>query len=75
MDVSRLNVTLHQPFWIVALALFVATTYISLDTALGFSTTFKSNPPSELKNIALFVLIIVWPLLWVDVPLTETKAT
>jgi len=50
------------PFYAVALALFAVTTYISLDTAFGFTSAFKpSNPPSNLTNITLFVLTSVWP--------------
>jgi hypothetical protein len=51
-----------MPFSIVTIAIFIATTYISLDTGFGFSSTFKSNPPADLKNTALFVLTSVWPL-------------
>lgn len=50
------------PFYAVALAFFVATTYISLDTGFGFTSAFgPSNPPSNLTNVTLFVLTSVWP--------------
>ena len=50
-----------QPFAIFGTALFVGTLYVSLDTALGFTTAFVSSPPRELNNIALFVLTNIWP--------------
>ncbi|KAF8308559.1 hypothetical protein DL93DRAFT_2219505 [Clavulina sp. PMI_390] len=49
------------PFWLIGALFFAATTYISLDTAFGFSSTFTSHPPSELRGIALFVLTSIWP--------------
>jgi len=49
------------PFSIIGFMIFVATLYISLDTGLSFTNTFKSTPPADLKNIALFVLTSIWP--------------
>ncbi|KDQ16375.1 hypothetical protein BOTBODRAFT_107135 [Botryobasidium botryosum FD-172 SS1] len=50
------------PFYALSLILFVATTYISLDTALSISTAFTpSSNPSNLQNTTLFVLLNVWP--------------
>jgi len=50
------------PFWLGVVAFFVATLYISLDTAFGWTKAFgPSNPPQALKNIPLFVLTTVWP--------------
>ncbi|KAG8812754.1 hypothetical protein FRC17_001838 [Serendipita sp. 399] len=49
------------PFFGIAFLIFVGTLYISLDTGFGFSNAFISDPPSDLKNIALFVLTSIWP--------------
>jgi len=50
------------PFWGLITAFFIATTYISLDTAFGWTSAFGvSNPPIAQKNIALFVLTSIWP--------------
>lgn len=49
------------PFFIVGFIIFVGTLYISLDTGLGFTNAFKSTPPADLKNIALFILTSIWP--------------
>ncbi|KAG8826511.1 hypothetical protein FRC19_008763 [Serendipita sp. 401] len=49
------------PFFGIAFLIFVGTLYISLDTGFSFSNAFISNPPADLKNIALFVLTSVWP--------------
>lgn len=50
------------PFWGFTLAFFVATLYISLDTAFGWTSAFgPSTPPIAQKNIALFVLTTIWP--------------
>ncbi|KZV98289.1 hypothetical protein EXIGLDRAFT_607098 [Exidia glandulosa HHB12029] len=49
------------PYAIFGTAFFVGTTYVALDTAFHFTTAFESNPPQELKNIALFVLVNIWP--------------
>jgi len=50
------------PFGVISLFFFIATTYISLDTALSFTTAFgPSNPQEALSGIALFVLTSIWP--------------
>ncbi|KAG8975767.1 hypothetical protein FRB90_009410, partial [Tulasnella sp. 427] len=50
------------PFWGLTVAFFVATLYISLDTAFGWTSAFgPSNPPIAQKNIPLFVLTSIWP--------------
>lgn len=50
------------PFWGLTIAFFVATLYISLDTAFGWTSAFgPSNPPIAQKNIALFILTSIWP--------------
>lgn len=49
------------PFHGFSIIFFVATAYISLDTAMGFTTVFQSAPPRDLKNIALFILLQIWP--------------
>lgn len=49
------------PFFIIGLLLFVGTLYVALDTGLGFTNAFKSSPPADLKNIALFILTSIWP--------------
>lgn len=55
-----------QPFWGLIAAFFIATTYISLDTAFGWTSAFGvSNPPIAQKNIALFVLTSIWPAVYV----------
>jgi hypothetical protein len=32
-----------------------------MDTAFGFTSLFKSDPPRNLKNIGLFILLVIWP--------------
>jgi hypothetical protein len=49
------------PFFGIGFIIFVGTLYISLDTGFSFTNAFKSTPPADLKNIALFVLTSVWP--------------
>ncbi|KAG6370871.1 chitin synthase III catalytic subunit [Boletus reticuloceps] len=50
------------PFGIISLFFFVATTYISLDTAFSLSKAFgPSNPQQALNGIPLFVLTSIWP--------------
>ncbi|CAG7850597.1 SubName: Full=Related to export control protein CHS7 {ECO:0000313/EMBL:CCA71545.1} [Serendipita indica DSM 11827] len=49
------------PFFGLGFLIFVGTLYISLDTGFSFTSAFQSDPPSDLKNIALFVLTSVWP--------------
>lgn len=59
----------EQPFTIISIFFFVATTYISLDVALLFNTTFgPSNPPQSLNSITLFVLTSLWPGVYVFFP-------
>ncbi|KAK0194045.1 chitin synthase III catalytic subunit [Armillaria mellea] len=51
-----------MPFSILTLAFFVATLYISLDVALGFSNALKpSDPAASLHSIPLFVFTTIWP--------------
>jgi len=50
------------PFWGLIGAFFIATTFISLDTAFGWTKAFgPSTPPIAQKNIPLFVLTTLWP--------------
>jgi len=51
------------PFHVLSLVFFIATGYISLDIAFGFTQTIGgvSNPPESLHSIPLFVLTSVWP--------------
>jgi len=50
------------PFWVGTGAFFIATLYISLDIAFGWTHAFApGNPPQALKNVPLFVLTTVWP--------------
>lgn len=55
------------PLTIVFLLILGITVYISLDTAFGISSVFLLENGSQqlqnLKNVALFVLGLVWPLL------------
>jgi len=39
----------------------LVTTYIATDTAFGFTSIFKSDPAQNLKSIALFILLVMWP--------------
>lgn len=51
------------PFGIFTIAFFVGGLYVALDVGLGFTDTLgPSDPPSDLNNIALFVLTSIWPL-------------
>jgi len=46
----------------VAVAFFAVTTYISLDVALGFTSTFgPSVPPQDLHSTPLFIFTSIWP--------------
>ena len=47
-----------------AIALFVGTGYVALDTAFGYTGTFVSSlaPPNN-RSIALYVLYQLWPLI------------
>ncbi|KIK55549.1 hypothetical protein GYMLUDRAFT_76488 [Collybiopsis luxurians FD-317 M1] len=50
------------PFFIFSLIVFVATLYISLDVALGFTHVLgPSSDPGELRSIPLFILTSLWP--------------
>ncbi|ORY35850.1 chitin synthase III catalytic subunit-domain-containing protein [Naematelia encephala] len=51
------------PMCIIAILFFVPTLYISLDTTFSWSHTFHMDGQevSNLSNIALFVLTLVWP--------------
>jgi len=49
------------PYIIFGIAFFVATTFVSLDSALTFTPTFLSTPPGDLHNITLFILLNIWP--------------
>jgi hypothetical protein len=52
------------PYFGFGVVVFGATVYISLDVALGITDVIgkPANPPTDLKSIALFVLLIIWPL-------------
>ena len=62
-----------QPFHGFSAIFFVVTTYIALDTAMGFTSVFKSAPPNELKNIGLFILVWLWPAVYVQFPRSATS--
>jgi len=49
------------PFHGFSLTFFLATAYIALDTGMGFTSAFKSVPPNQLTNVALFILVWLWP--------------
>lgn len=47
-----------------AIAFFVATGYIALDTAFSYTNTFVSTlSPPDNRSIALYVLYQLWPLI------------
>ena len=46
-----------------AIAFFVGTGYVALDTAFGYTQTFMSDADSNNRNIALYVLYQLWPLI------------
>jgi len=52
------------PYFGMAVVVFGVTTYISLDVGLGVTQVIgaPANPATSLRSIALFVLLIVWPL-------------
>ena len=56
-----------QPYYVFALLIFGLTTYLSLDVALGVTQTIgaPSNPVDSLHSISLFVLLNMWPPLYV----------
>ena len=47
---------------ISAIALFVGTGYIALDTAFSYTDTFVSSLTAPNRNIGLYVLYQLWPL-------------
>jgi hypothetical protein len=49
------------PLSIIGFLFFAATTYVSLDTAFGLTTVFQSNPPAEMRGVAMFILTSIWP--------------
>ena len=40
---------------------------------MGFTSVFKSEPSNELKNIALFVLVWLWPAVYAQSPRPATS--
>ena len=62
-----LHLQIFKPLYVFSVILFGGTVYISLDVALGVTTTIggPSIPPSTIKSIPLFVLTSIWPALWV----------
>jgi len=55
------------PFFGLGAILFLVTLYISIDTAFGLTSIFKSNPPRDLRNIGLFLLLDLWPIICVTI--------
>jgi len=55
------------PIYFFSVAFFAATTYISLDIALGITQTLgpQTDDPGALRSIPLFVLTSIWPLVCV----------
>ncbi|EIW69847.1 hypothetical protein M231_00980 [Tremella mesenterica] len=51
------------PLMIIAILFFAPTLYISLDTALSWTSAFQlsSSHFDELKSIGLFILTLIWP--------------
>nr|XP_019000641.1 uncharacterized protein I203_06686 [Kwoniella mangroviensis CBS 8507]OCF64102.1 hypothetical protein I203_06686 [Kwoniella mangroviensis CBS 8507] len=51
------------PLSILAILFFIPTLYISLDTSLGWTNVFEISGEdlTYLKNIALFILTLLWP--------------
>ncbi|WVW81018.1 hypothetical protein I302_103009 [Kwoniella bestiolae CBS 10118] len=51
------------PLSILAILFFIPTIYISLDTSLGWTNVFEisGDDITYLKNIALFILSLLWP--------------
>ena len=54
-----------MPMIIGSVLFFAPTLYISLDTSLGWTSTFRldSGDLGELKSIGLFILTLLWPAL------------
>ncbi|KAL2863544.1 chitin synthase export chaperone [Aspergillus lucknowensis] len=50
-------------FLVSAAAIFVGTGYIALDTGFDWTGEFATNPSNEYRNIALYVLYQLFPLL------------
>ncbi|KAF8242271.1 hypothetical protein K440DRAFT_617709 [Wilcoxina mikolae CBS 423.85] len=48
-----------------ALAVLVGVAYVAIDTGVNYSGEFKTTNPAELKNYALYVLYLLFPLLLV----------
>jgi len=48
-----------------ALAVLVAVAYVAIDTGVNYSGKFKTTNTAELKNYALYVLYLLFPLLLV----------
>ena len=46
-----------------AVAFFVGTGYVALDTAFGYSSTFHGSMTDPNHNVALYVLYQLWPLI------------
>ncbi|KAF8056510.1 chitin synthase III catalytic subunit [Lyophyllum atratum] len=55
------------PYYTLAVLIFGLGTYLSLDIALGATTTIgaPSDPPEDLRSISLFVVLSIWPLVCV----------
>ncbi|WRT70536.1 uncharacterized protein IL334_007534 [Kwoniella shivajii] len=51
------------PLCILAVIFFIPTLYVSLDTAFGWTDVFTPNTGdmADVKNIALFILTLIWP--------------
>lgn len=47
------------------LVIFVGVTYVAVDTGVNYSGEFAVTDPNELKNYALYVLYLLFPLLMV----------
>ena len=45
------------------IAFFVGTGYIALDTAFSYTNTFTSSLTGDNRNIGLYVLYQLWPLI------------
>lgn len=50
------------PYYGLAAILFLVAAYIATDTSFGFTSIFKSDPPRDLRNIGLFILLVMWPI-------------
>ncbi len=56
------------PLTFVMIIISGVTAYVALDTAFQFTSLFKPNVVEEpdLRNIALFILGLLWPAAWVS---------